>query len=1129
MKTNATYPKVIIHRLGGPAVTRPAHFSGIRWLFLAALLFVAATSASLANPFTVRTLPAGFDKVIDRGGSAGPVMHPIAADFMGNGSLQWYQGGNVISGFPGGGNLTLTSMTLPSSPAATVAPLTAVVCDVDRDGDMDIVRINQWNGSLYEFTLQVFLNSGVGTFTLGSRLDWTDNPSWNEGEHYYSIVPADFNKDGSTDLAVLATYQNTNQAPATNTELGQLFIRWNDGTGGFASYTVIQPTGLSAQCRISVADYDRDGDPDLYCNLYTTYGPDKPIGASDVFRRSLLFTNDGTGAMANGANFSNLRPGRLLDFNGDGWADLVGDMFPLSPDQTLALNDGTGSFGALTNPSSSLAPGVFVPLGDMSVFADFANGVRPSVVSAEAGGMVRVNDNGATGLDVGSVEADLPAEVTGITAADSDADGDTDIFVSLANGTFAFLEDRKLHSIPRATLSFRMGFSGITALHSADFNLDGREDVLVVTPTQKKLWMLYTQTNGNPDTAVFKSTQSETPGGVAVADFDQDGRPDVAYTLPAIGSVRLARNNGNIPAIWLDTAIATGLTGVSMIATGEYGTPNGRPDLFTGSGTTGQIRGLYQSGATWVGQTIVSSLSPVPQALAVGQISITPGDEVAYLSAGPSSLTLRGSQLSAGWTALGLNGISETVTGGQHAVKVIWADTSGDSRNKEAIYINGSGGLSAWYPNLLASYILGSAPTPIRDIAAVDWDHDGRTDVLAATDTGLCLFHYRRVTSNWTRTDLYSHTDGGGYTALTIIDLNQDGYPDVVAAHSAGYLDYILNTHHKAAADFSAVPTEVNGPAGQTITVMEFPITNAARPAESGGLEDVALALGEMTVEFQAASPGPNGTWVPSQISSGTLSNYVSKVKYSVNGVPMATTTIVGGANHSFITLNNGVVPPLSTPGAPMQVRVDLEMAPAAQQSTTRLFVGFSGSTSLSLSLYDKSNYQVAGSVSDTLMISHDPVLVTYVPPPTALQQWRTTHFGSPNESGNTANSADYDLDGVPNLVEYITGTTPTVRESVTNGLRGLTVIAPAGPQLPAKLGLVMTNSALANPKVRVTIERSTNLTSWSSYATRTGGGAWSGNALQVSSTATNLLTTHLFTPPTGTRYYFRLKVEELP
>ena len=156
-------------------------------------------------------------------------------------------------------------------------------------------------------------------------------------------------------------------------------------------------------------------------------------------------------------------------------------------------------------------------------------------------------------------------------------------------------------------------------------------------------------------------------------------------------------------------------------------------------------------------------------------------------------------------------------------------------------------------------------------------------------------------------------------------------------------------------------------------------------------------------------------------------------------------------------------------------------------------------------------------------------MLVTYVPPPTALQQWRTTYFGSPNESGNTANSADYDKDGVPNLVEYITGTTPTVRESVTNGLRGLTVIAPAGPQLPAKLGLVMTNSALANPKVRVTIERSTNLTSWSSYATRTGGGAWSGNALQVSSTATNLLTTHLFTPPTGTRYYFRLKVEELP
>ena len=88
------------------------------------LFFLATAPAALADPFSVRPLPAGFDAPTR--GSGGPrVMNPIAADFLGNGRLQWYQGGQVISRFPEGGTLTLPAITLPGTPGATVVPLTA--------------------------------------------------------------------------------------------------------------------------------------------------------------------------------------------------------------------------------------------------------------------------------------------------------------------------------------------------------------------------------------------------------------------------------------------------------------------------------------------------------------------------------------------------------------------------------------------------------------------------------------------------------------------------------------------------------------------------------------------------------------------------------------------------------------------------------------------------------------------------------------------------------------------------------------------------------------------------------------------------------------------------------------------
>lgn len=63
-----------------------------------------------------------------------------------------------------------------------------------------------------------------------------------------------------------------------------------------------------------------------------------------------------------------------------------------------------------------------------------------------------------------------------------------------------------------------------------------------------------------------------------------------------------------------------------------------------------------------------------------------------------------------------------------------------------------------------------------------------------------------------------------------------------------------------------------------------------------------------------------------------------------------------------------------------------------------------------------------AGSSADSNEASATPVS-----PLSALQTWRQTHFGSPDNAGNGADDADPDGDGRANLLEYATGTIPTV------------------------------------------------------------------------------------------------------
>ena len=1078
------------------------------------LAVLALPTALPAVPFAVRPLPAGFDsgKVNVTLLNETFVTPPQAVDFIGNGKKQWYAGGKTISLFPESGTVTLPSYTLPEWLPATLEPMAGIPLDVDGDGDMDIFRINSWGGMGGYYTMVMLENQGNAAFTVGWRMDFQHTPSFAAGYQSYQLAAGDFNGDGRVDVGVLRTYKLPNNSVTPNREEGALSIRWNDGTGKFPTATTLQSTGFTDIATLGAGDLDNDGDIDLACGPQMTYDNEGLVTWSTRF-----FDNNGAGVFTvSGAGFQKFWWGTTpVDLNRDGWLDLANGV-------SVIWNPKNGSVGSF---SSDFSP-PWAGRREAHAFDDFDGDGAVDLINAIGKTLTLLPRVNSYGSDPPVTLATFGSDIVTVSGADSDADGDVDALVLLRNGTFVFMENQSHHWAPGAQLvggqDAAYALAGVTQLETADFNRDGRDDLLAVTPSQKRLWTLNGRSEGIPDAPLFKNTQNVEPGAATITDLDNDGMPDIAYTLPASGAVRWARNNGPTPFAWTDTVIASDLPGVNLITAGQHGSPNGRDELLTSSGTTGQLRWLYRSGSIWNGQNVLSSSSPVPQAILARNLASGAGEEPFCLSIGNGSLRVRGFQLSGPWTSFG--DFSQTVTATPHHAAMTWGDLNADGRN-EIVFVRGDGNVAYWTPGSPITFSLGTAPSAIRAIRVVDWNRDGRQDVLCATATGLSLYYWK---GGWQREDL--HTMANGYTRLSVLDLNHDGWPDAAVTDGSKIFFYI-NTPRVLHAIVQGSAAVALNPGEQGLA-MQIAATHPGRGYQVGTtwLSDVGAAATGAGVRLHKAVLS-DGQWVKGPaLTSSEFSSIATGLSLLADGA------VVGSSGPQLLE-SGGILPIaynsvlgnlITIPGGetrPLHIRVNLR-ADASQSPITRFFLTL-----------DSLNARVLGGAGTDRYVplasaSTNSVLVSIVPDYTPLQQWRATYFGSPDAVGTRANDADYDGDGVPNLVEYAAGTNPAAAEPALNAANGLTLLPFASAQAPAKCRAVFSGSALADPKVRLSIQTSAGLGGWATLASRTGGGSWTGlqpdSAIPANGSTTCIFTS-TYKPESTTSLFLRLKAEELP
>lgn len=370
--------------------------------------------------------------------------------------------------------------------------------DVEGDGDLDLYLPRQELGS------KLWINDGDGHFADDAAARGVANA----GSVGLSAVFADYDNDGDPDLYV------GNHGPNRFYE--------NDGSGYFTD--VSERAGVAGDGSSSSAswgDYDEDGFIDLYVTNHTRCTTNDP-----VFDADKLYRNNGDGTFADvtslvegefqstsdgattGAGFQ----GTWFDYDRDGDLDLLlaNDFYGPNADRNhLWRNDGPSGDGGWT-------------------FTD---------VSVSTGMALRIN---AMGTAVGDYDhdGDLDVAITNIE----------DKVLMRNNGDGSFADVARTARVARPEQ--RVGENSITwGIAFADLNLDTWEDLytgagtLRAGPTSQANEVFVNGGKGKffDLSAPSRADYDGITRGIALADFDRDGRIDV-YIANQRSSSILYRN-----------------------------------------------------------------------------------------------------------------------------------------------------------------------------------------------------------------------------------------------------------------------------------------------------------------------------------------------------------------------------------------------------------------------------------------------------------------------------------------------------------------------------------------------------------------------------------------------------------
>jgi hypothetical protein len=340
-----------------------------------------------------------------------------------------------------------------------------------------------------------------------------------------------------------------------------------------------------------------------------------------------------------------------------------------------------------------------------------------------------------------------------------------------------------------------------------------------------------------------------SPQEVVTADFNKDGKLDVATASVGSNSVNVRLGNG-AGGFGAAVDFPTG-AGPNCMAVGDFNR-DGKPDLVTGSETTGKVSVLLGNGSGAFAAPIHSEVDP----LSVQPLSIAVGD-------------------------LGQDGTMDLLVGARYH------DPTGefDDTGEVAVLVGNNTGSFSWG----GSYGTGvGMPT---DITAVDLNDDSILDIMTTWDSdAFAIVVFIRPIIDWFP-DFYG--TAAHPQALALGDFTGEGKLDVITAGDT--IDVLPGDGHGAFGE------SINQPVGGgPYTSVEAGDFNG-----DGKLDAVATDGAHSTVEVLLGN-GDGTLRYASAFVTGSLPSGVAVGDFNGDGRPDVATANAGSNNVSVL-LNDGV------------------------------------------------------------------------------------------------------------------------------------------------------------------------------------------------------------------------------
>jgi len=897
--------------------------------------------------------------------------------------------------------------------AAGASPYSVAVGDFNSDGIQDLVTAGFVGSSV-----TVLLGNGSGGFTpaAGSPFAVGTGPD--------SVVVGDFNGDGIQDLAT------------ANSGSNDITVLLGNGSGGFtAAGGNPFPVGTGPHS-VVVADFNGDGSEDLAtANLYSS--DVTVLLGSGIAAQTITFSPPGTmscgaaplaiGATATSGlpvSFASTTPavctvsGNTLTIAGAGTCSIAAHQggnltyAPATVVQSFQVTPGvqTTTFGPLSNRAFGTAPFALTATASSGLPVAFASTtsavcrVTGNLVTLAAAGTCSITATPAVSAcypaatpvvqsfqvtqGVETISADsIPTQILGISPFPITGRASSGLAMGFASttpavcrtaGGLVMLRSAGLCSItvsqggiatarnlmvklarpagglaPHPASPFAVG-TGPASAAVGDFNGDGIPDIATANFTSDNVTVLLG--NGSGGFLIAPGSPfavGSNPNSVVVGDFNGDGVPDLATANFGDNNVTVLLGNGlGGFTVAAGGPFAVGINPSSLVV-GDFN-GDGIEDLATANYGSNNVTVLLGNGLGGFTPAAGSPFAGVsggrPVSLAVGDFN---GDGIQDLAVANSDIYSTNNNVTV-FLGNGSGGFTEAMGSpfavGTGPISLVVGDFNGDgiqdiatannaSSDVTVLLGNGAGGFTAAAGSPFA---VGTSP---YSVVAGDLNGDGRQDLATANvETNNITVLLGNGSGGFTAAPESPLAAGIDPISVVVGDFNGDGLEDLAAANFGGDNVTVLlgagttpqaitfgslSNVNSCAAPFTPTATASSG------LPINFASTTPAVCTVAGNKVTV-LATGTCSI---TASQGGNASYAPATPVTQSFTVTQCPPSITVSNTPDAAIVVAGSSIGYTLKVSNG-----ATAGTPAATSVTLsDPLPTGTGLSWSISPGYSG------------------------------------------------------------------------------------------------------------------------------------------------------------------------------------------